>query len=256
MRTHIFPCHYSTRYSTSPAAQWLDEFSARLRAQGYCVASIRSHLSVVRRVLESHRPLPLDTHFSETDLKHLFATHVRRKQFSGARRAFACFLRDRRQWIDTPLRGRHSALIDAYAVYLGEMRGLAPATVDHQLRVVRAFLNKHCGVSREVRDLTLRDVECFIAARGTRVGRATLQNTIGALRVFLRYCHNRKLLGTRLDEIDRPRRFRDERPPRAIPWDAAQKLLKSINRRTRMGCRDHAILYLMTHFGLRPGELI
>jgi site-specific recombinase XerD len=32
-------------------------------------------------------------------------------------------------------------------------------------------------------------------------------------------------------------------------------LLKSIDRRTRMGSRDHAILYLMTHFGLRTGEI-
>jgi site-specific recombinase XerD len=35
----------------------------------------------------------------------------------------------------------------------------------------------------------------------------------------------------------------------------AQRLLASIDRSTRMGCRDHAMLYLMTHYGLRPGEV-
>jgi site-specific recombinase XerD len=180
---------------------------------------------------------------------------VQPKQFSGARRAFACFLRDRGQWIDTPLRCRHSVLINTYEKYLQEVRGLAVATIDQQLRYVREFLNAHCGASRGVADLTMRDVERFIAVKARRHSRRGLEIVVGALRSFLRYGHQRGLLGLRLDEIDRPRHFRDERPPRAVPWDLAQKLLKSIDRRTRMGSRDYAILYLMTHFGLRTGEI-
>ncbi|MEO8186882.1 MAG: tyrosine-type recombinase/integrase [Burkholderiaceae bacterium] len=254
MRHRIFPSRYSTDYSSSPAAPWLDAFAAWHAAQGYGVATLRSHLRVARRVLEVHGSLALDTRFSDTDLKHLFATTVRPKQFADARWAFARFLRSRDQWIDTPLRHRHSALIDAYEKYLQEIRGLAPATIDQQLRFVRDFLNAHCRASRGVQDLTIRDVEQFIAVKAKRVSRRCLGSAVCALRSFLRYAHQRGLLGARLDEIDMPRRFRDERPPRAVPWDLAQKLLMSIDRRTRMGSRDHAILYLMTHFGLRTGE--
>lgn len=255
MRTRIFPHCYSTDYSSSPAAPWLDAFSAWHTTEGYCVAALRSHLRVVRRVLEVHGAVALDTRFSDTDLKHLFASRVQPKQFSGARWAFACFLRDRGQWIDTPLRCRHSALINTYEKYLQDVRGLAPATIDQQLHYVREFLNDHCRASRGVADLTMRDVERFIAVKARRISRRRLEMVVGALRSFLRYAHQRGLLGARLDEIDRPRHFRDERPPRAVPWDLAQKLLKSIDRRTRMGSRDHAILYLMTHFGLRTGEI-
>ena len=255
MRTRIFPHCYSTDYSSSPAAPWLDAFSAWHASKGYCIAALRSHLRVARRVLEVHGAVALDTHFSDTDLKHLFASRVQLKQFSGARWAFECFLRDRGQWIDTPLRCRHSALINTYEKYLLDVRGLAPATIDHQLRYVREFLNDHCRASRGVADLTMRDVERFIAVKARRIGRRGLAMVVGALRAFLRYAHQRGLLGARLDEIDRPRHFRDERPPRAVPWELAQKLLKSIDRRTRMGSRDHAILYLMTHFGLRTGEI-
>jgi len=255
MRHRVFPPCYSTDYSSSPVAPWLDAFSTWHAANGYGRASLRSHLCVVRRVLEAHGAVALPTRFSDTDLKHLFATSVRRKQFAGARWAFALFLRDRGQWIETPLRCRHSDLINTYEKYVLEIRGLAPATVTQQLAIVREFLNAHCRASRGVADLMLRDVERFIAFKSKCNGRAALQMVVAALRSFFRYCHQRGLLTKRLDEIDMPTRFRDERPPRAIPWDLAQKLLESIDRRTRMGSRDHAMLYLMTHFGLRTGEV-
>jgi integrase/recombinase XerD len=255
MRTRIFPPCYSTDYSSSPAAPWLDAFSAWHAVKDYGEATLRTHLRVVRRVLEVHGAVALETRFSDTDLKHLFATRVQPKQFSGTRWAFECFLRERGQWIDTPLRYRHSALMDTYQKYLQEVRGLAPATIEQQLRYIREFLNDYCRASRNVADLTMRDVERFIAIKARRSSRRGLEIIVGALRAFLRYAHQRGLLGARLDEIDRPRHFRDERPPRAVPWDLAQKLLQSIDRRTRMGSRDHAILYLMTHFGLRTGEI-
>jgi len=255
MRHRVFPQCYSTSYSSSPVAPWLDAFSTWHTATGYGRAALRSHLCVVRRVLEAHGAVELTTRFSDTDLKHLFATRVRRKQFAGARSAFTRFLRDRGQWIDTPLRCRHSDVVHEYEKYVLEIRGLAPATVNQQLAIVREFLNAHCRASREVGDLTLRDVERFIAVKSKRNGRSALQMVVGALRSFFRYSHQRGLLTKRLDEIDMPTRFRDERPPRAIPWELAQKLLASIDRRTRMGSRDHAMFYLMTHFGLRTGEV-
>jgi hypothetical protein len=114
MRHRVFPSCYSTSYFSSPVAPWLGAFSTWHAATGYGVAALRSHLCVVRRVLEVHGAVALTTHFSDTDLKHLFATTVRQKQFAGARTAFARFLRDRGQWIDTPLRCRHSDLVHTY----------------------------------------------------------------------------------------------------------------------------------------------
>ena len=52
-----------------------------------------------------------------------------------------------------------------------------------------------------------------------------------------------------------PRRYRDEQPPRAIPWTLIEQLLDSIDRSTPVGLRDHAIFYLMAHYGLRTGEI-
>src|SRR5262249_3129063 len=144
---------------------------------------------------------------------------------------------------------------DAYATHMRDLQGLAPATIEQKLRVVQGFLTLCCSPPRTTVQLTPRDVERFIARRARRLGRSGIIQTVAYLRLFLRFCQERGLCSADLDEIDRPTRYRDERPPRAIPWPLAQRLLASIDRSSRMGCRDHAMLYLMAHFGLRTGEI-
>lgn len=108
---------------------------------------------------------------------------------------------------------------------------------------------------RTLADVRPLDVERFIARRSRRLGRSALQNEVCRVRSFLRYTHERGWCIAGLDEIDRPIRYRDAQPPRAIPWALAQRFLASIDRSTPMGCRDHAAFYLMTHYGLRTGEI-
>lgn len=255
MRTRIFPHGYSTDYAASPAAPWLTAWQAWLEDKGFCTTWCRAHINMVRRVLETHGPIALDTHFAESDLVRLFRSRVRPQEFRWAQQMFAQFLRDRGQWSAAQLRRRHSELLEQYESFLIQMRGIAPSTTEAHLRTVQRFLNEHCGAARELSDLQRLDVERFIARKCKRCGRSALQSVVAHLRQFLRYCQDRGLLATALDQIDTPRKYRDERPPRAIPWDSAQALLSSINRLTRMGCRDHAMLYLMTFFGLRTGEV-
>jgi integrase len=136
-----------------------------------------------------------------------------------------------------------------------ELQGLASATIEQKVRVASAFLALCCPPPRTPAQLTPRDVERFIARRARRLGRTAIIQTVAYLRTFLRFCQDRGLCPPGLDVIDRPQRYRDERPPRAIPWQLAQRFLASIDRSTRMGCRDHAMFYMIAHFGLRPGEV-
>jgi integrase/recombinase XerD len=149
----------------------------------------------------------------------------------------------------------HQSLIDAYTAYMRDLHGFAPATIAQKVRVVRAFLGLCCPPPRSPTELTPPDVERFIRRRARRLGRSAIQGTVGHLRGFLRFCQDRGLCPQGLDDIDRPYRCRDEQPPRAIPWKGAQQVLASMDRSTPIGCRDHAVLYLMTHYGLRPGEV-
>jgi integrase/recombinase XerD len=63
-------------------------------------------------------------------------------------------------------------------------------------------------------------------------------------------------LAFRLDNtIDTPRTYRGELPPRALPWETVQALLKSIDCQSKSGWRDYCILHLIAHYGLRPSEV-
>lgn len=254
-RTHIYPHKRYYRYSDSPVADWLDDFAAWLNAAGYCRAVIRSHLSAVRLSLEPLAPLPLDMRFSRADLEQIIVCPRRPKQHSHARWAFERFLRDRGRWLEPPCTRPHAELIAAFEKYLVEMRGLAPATVDQYKRGARVFLSSAVPASGRLAALSAVDIERFIAERGKRVGRRSLISEAGRLRVFLRFCVERGEVSAGINAFDIPRRYRDAQPPRAIPWPLVEQLLESIDRSTPVGLRDHAIFYLMSHYGLRTGEI-
>src|SRR5437660_79990 len=89
-----------------------------------------------------------------------------------------------------------------------------------------------------------------------RMRRQSLQHVVARLRAFLRFCFEQVAVPERLDTIDAPRVYRGELPPRALTWPLVQRLLRSIDRRSRLGWRDYAILHLMAHYGLRPSEIV
>lgn len=254
MRQHLFPMYYGYRFADSPIADWLSEFSQWLATAQYCTAKQHEHVAIVRHVLEREQDLPEDRRFDAQDLERMFRSRVRPRSFAATRWAFEHYLRAQDRWVTVLPNGPHQSLLDAFGAHMRDLQGLALATIDQKHRVASAFLALCCTPPRTLAELTPHDVERFIARRARRVARSTLQSTVGYLRAFLRFCQERGACAPGLDDIDRPRRFRDEKPPRAIPWELALQLLASIDRDTRMGCRDHAMLYLMTHYGLRTGE--
>ncbi|MCY3840095.1 MAG: tyrosine-type recombinase/integrase [Gammaproteobacteria bacterium] len=254
-RLHIYPHKRYYRYSDSPVADWLDDFAAWLNAAGYCRPVVRSHLSAVRLSLEPLAPLPLDTRFSRTDLEQIVAFPGRPEPHRLARLAFERFLRDRGRWIEPRSVEPHAELIAAFSHYLVEMRGLAPATVEQHVWTARAFLRTALPEGAPLADLSDVDVEGFIAERSRQMTRRSLGGEASRLRVFLRFCVERAKLPEGMEAIDIPRRYRDERPPRAIAWPLVLQLLDSIDRSTPVGLRDHTVFYLMAHYGLRTGEV-
>jgi integrase/recombinase XerD len=222
---------------------------------GYTCRPMRGHLSILRSALERHAPVPRNTRFSRADLQRIFVSSTKPRRFRTTQRVFERFLRSCGQWLEEPRTGRYAALLDAYRRHLLEMRGLSVTTADQHIAVATAFLKHAVSLSGCLADLSAHDIERFVAITAERVGRSSLQNQVGSLRSFLRFCHDRGELRARLDAIDMSRKYRAECPPRAIPWDLTERLLLSIDLSTPLGQRDHAVLYLMAHYGLRTGEI-
>lgn len=138
-------------------------------------------------------------------------------------------------------------LLHAYRCHLVEARGLAGGTTSQHLACAADFLAQSVPTGASLRDLAPQAVERFVVASGQRLKRQSLQHTIAQLLAFLRFGDDRGELRERLDIIDSPRTYRDELPPRALPWRLVQKLLRSIDRSDSLECRDHAMLYLMAY---------
>ena len=110
--------------------------------------------------------------------------------------------------------------------------------------------------TRPNRSARVTHVESYLSTKAGEVTRQTLQHTVAHLRAFLRYGFERGLIHERLDAIDTPRVYRAEQPPRAMPWPLVLQLLGSIDRTSKAGWRDYTILHLMSHYGLRPSEIV
>ena len=254
-RTHIYPCKRYYWFTDSPVAEWLEDFSAWLKVSGYAECGIRRHVAALRFSLEPHAPIPRGHCFSVAELERLIVCPQRPRGFRAARAVFARFLRSCDQLDDAPSEEPYAVLIAAYREYLTVMRGLAPATVGQHERVAKQFLKAALPASGRLDDLTCVEVEHFLSERSEPLSRSSFIGLAAYLRVFLRFCAGRGEVAEVVASVDIPRRYRHERPPRAIPWSLIEQLLDSIDRRTPVGLRDHAIFFLMAHYGLRTGEI-
>lgn len=255
MLTALFPkCH--RRYLESPVAGWLADFADWLVFAGYAHDPAHDHVRRLKQVLEARGSVTPDAVFSVAELATMFASPHQQPQFSGTRRAFERFLAANGRLVVEPDCNRFTPVLDAYRRYLRETRGLAVSTISQHLTSATAFLAHAVPADASFQDLSVHAVQQFVIAAGQRLKRQSLQHTIAQLRAFLRFCHDRGELRERLDIIDTPRTYRDELPPRALAWSLVLKLLRSIDRSDPLGCRDHAMLYLMAYYGLRPSEIV
>lgn len=255
MLNALFPKDHQ-RYLQSPVADWLTGFADWLVSVGYAHKPAHDHVRRLKQVLEACGSVTSDAVFSIADLTKMFRSARQQVQFRATQRAFERYLAAHDQLLLEPEHNRFSPLLDAYRHQLHEMRGLATTTINQHLSTLRVFLAETVPAEASLQDLSAPAIEQFVITAGRRLKRQSLQHTVAQLRAFLRFCHDRGELRERLDHIDTPRTYRDELPPRALPWELVQQLLGSIERSCPLGFRDHAMLYLMAHYGLRPSEIV
>jgi len=80
-----------------------------------------------------------------------------------------------------------SVLVDEYANYLREVRGLAADTVLHRRYTAQCFLRHLDEEGINLKKIHLIHLESYITKAGKRLCRTTLQHEVSALRVFLRF---------------------------------------------------------------------
>jgi site-specific recombinase XerD len=248
------------QYDRSPFSREMKEFYEWLQQTGYSKDNIRGHLYRIFKVLTRSRQFKPDYARSSAVLHRMFGRHCtcveRSQHFRGTERAYCRFLQSqhRLQEEEQPV-DAVSSLLHRYRQYLQEVRGLTETTVVQHAHTVSEFLKIAVPPGERVRMLTREHVERYLAKRSKGITRQTMQHVVAHLRAFLRYGIARRLVRSGLDAIDTPRTYRDELPPRALPWPIVKKLLQSVDRSSRAGWRDYMVLHLMAYYGLRASEV-
>jgi site-specific recombinase XerD len=96
----------------------------------------------------------------------------------------------------------------------------------------------------------------FITTAAQEIGYRGMVGLASSLRVFLRYLRREGVLDRDVGKlVEIPQQYRLADIPRSISWDAVQKMLDQVDRRTIVRRRDYAMLLLMVTYGLRAREV-
>ncbi len=267
-RGHVVPMWHSL----PPRDPRVEQAVSAWRADGLRESTISECLKWVERFLRDcrRRGRQAEPELTRRDVDRFARRYTRRRDidvdvaFRNARRSLLAWSRalaycghDVPAWL--PQRPNRSLppLLAEFVRYRFDHRGVVASTVEHNLRDVRGFLTFLRSRGRRLRRLRLLDVDGYVAELGGRCARTTVKGACDSIRGFLRFAHATGRLPYDLAPlVIGPRVRSDEKPPRGLPWSDVRKLLKMIDRSTRAGKRDYAILLLMTAYGLGAAEVV
>jgi len=255
----LFP-RSGAKYEQSRFGREMNDFCLWLQRTGYSKDNIRGHLRRLFKVFKQARKLAAGAARSAAVLHRVFGryctTVTLAQNFRGTEHAYCRFLcTQNRLREEAHSREFESSLLQRYRKYLKEVRGFSESTVGHHGQTALDFIQTLSPAVPSLRKLTSEDVEQYLAVKSKRLARQSMQHVVSHLRAFLRYGISRGVVRDGVDVIDTPRTYRDELPPRAMPWILVKRLLRSVDRSSKAGWRDYMILHLMAYYGLRASEI-
>ncbi len=256
------------------AAQWLrssilgdyvETFCARLDDLGYCPTTIRHKLWTVSMLVR----WMADRREAITDLNErcvgefLAARRAHGRTCRGVRRTALMLLEQLRcaGAIPTPEPARDdspvASLRSQYEVYLRQERALTEGTISEYVSIADTFVRERLPEAGPRLDaLGAADVHDFLLARVARLAPKRAQYLGSALRSFLRFLFMRGETRTDLAlAVLTVRRWRVSTVPRYMSPGDVERLLRSCDRTSTTGRRNHAVLLLLARLGLRASEV-
>lgn len=145
---------------------------------------------------------------------------------------------------------------DAFLQFAIDERGLSPNTIRHYRLYVGEFLIWVDRHGKTLREITLDDLSAYFQTLALRkLKRTSIAIHVAKLRNFFRYAESRHWCRTGLEAIDAPRIYRLESLPRGPAWSDVQRLLAACAGNTPSEIRDHAMLLIISVYGVRSGEV-
>ena len=149
------------------------------------------------------------------------------------------------------------AVLRDYASQLRQQRGNPEVTIRKKVEHVNKLFEHLGAAGKTWRSLSLPDIDAFLIACARRFARSTTADIAGTVRSFARFLlASGRIRKDLADAVIAPVQPKFERPRRALPWDDVQRLLRAVDTSTASGLRDHALLLMMSTYGLGAGEVI
>lgn len=147
-------------------------------------------------------------------------------------------------------------IVCKYETYLREQRNLANKTIGYSIFYCIKFLNHICGLGiKDISLLKYETVQEFVLMEAQNYSRVTLKSNTGTIRKFISYLKSRgKIQKDFSKSIIAPKTYSHDRCPKYLTSDEIQAIIGSVDRRTKIGKRDYAILILLATYGVRSKE--
>lgn len=149
-------------------------------------------------------------------------------------------------------------LLDKFTDYMRDQQGLSEPTIELRRFTVRDFLSRMCVGGRSMNSINVAEVDAVLAEKvnAGHYARKTVQTCASSLRGFFRYAEAQNWCKPGLAAcIMAPRVFQQESLPSGPSWHAVKAILAETATDRPANIRDHAILILLTMYGVRAGEI-
>jgi site-specific recombinase XerD len=255
--------------------QPIEKYVAWLAEKGYAARSIYRRVPTVKRFGEFAQHQGITTFQELPDqIEAFIVSELTKRGKHQTEQVRKCMAKETRTYIEQMLcltipgftgrgRPRHpenyfqNQAPDFFA-FLREECGLRDTTIriySHNLRLFAVYLHK-IGLD-DLQHLSPPVFSGFITKLAQQqASTSSLQSVCGVLRVFVRYLYRLGLLTKDISQcIEAPRTYRLAKIPRSITWDEVRRMFEAVDRRTRDGKRDYAILMLLVTYGMRSREV-
>jgi site-specific recombinase XerD len=252
------------RLQVGPIGPHLPSFAALISQQGYCNVTgwlkVRLVAKLSRWLQQRHVAL---RELNETQIATFLAARWKHlKRHVGDQTTMAILLRHLRR-LDAvpdppPNDGSDTDLLCAeYERFLLKERSLTPSSTENYLDVARRFFCQRFPTGKiYLKKLRAGDVTDFLLQDSANRGRRSVQLTATVLRSFFNFLFQKGRITTNLAAAvpSVPHRHLAELPHYLEAWEV-QRVLRSCDRRRKIGKRDYAIFLLLARLGLRAGEV-
>ena len=140
--------------------------------------------------------------------------------------------------------------------HLVQAHGLVVGTRRRYRRYAAAFLAECAGTpTPDWSRLTVPTIAAFVQARSSGLCQSSRRSPATATRAFLRFLAAHGVVPAGIaGAVPTIREWKHARLPRALADDDVQRVLAAVDETRPNGCRDRAILLLLSRLGLRAAE--